>query len=311
MIFPIGWQGPKNANNLGKLNTKEIKEDPQIVKIDNLQNAFPKVAGAEWTNVILWKRGYDNGLEGGQNILTNGKNPTVKQLIWDKNDIQKPDEVTELVKLVASRSDFKPVQKITSPRKPYGLDTDFLKDPLKYHLPQVQDSRLKDSDIELWTGGRGGRIIKYVPVNYPFPNTTKALHKYKVLVAYAWGNWSEGAGLGGAYSDIIIARPNVATTETWQESGAFEDFEVARKHAKYLMTKFTRALLYFNKHSQHSTTAWGAVPIQDYSESWWDESIAEIDSRLMDKYSVPDDVRNFVFKNIQQKSESNIVNYKD
>ncbi len=311
MIFPIGWQGPKNANNLGKLNTKEVKEDPQIVKIDNIQNAFPKVAGAEWTNIILWQRGYDNGLDGKQKVLTDSKNPTIKQLIWDKNDIQKPLEIAELARLVTSRPDFKPLQKITSPRKPYGLDTDFLKDPSKYHLPKVQDSRQKDSDIELWTGGRNGRIVKYVPSGYPFPKTTKALQKYKVLVAYAWGNWSEGAGLGGAYSDIIIASPNVATTETWQESGSFDDFDTAKKHAKFLMTRFTRALLYFNKHSQHSTTAWGAVPVQDYSESWWDSSIAEIDLRLMEKYNIPDDVRAFVLKNVQQKSESNIVNCTD
>jgi hypothetical protein len=174
----------------------------------------------------------------------------------------------------------------------------------------VQDVRLKDSDIELWTGGRGGRIIKYVPENYPFPKITKSLKKYKILVAYAWGNWSEGAGLGGAYSDIIIAGPDVATTETWQESGVFDDFDTAQKHAKYLMTQFTRALLYFNKHSQHSTTAWGAVPIQDYSESWWSESIDKINSRLMEKYVIPNEVREFISDNIQQKSEDNIVNYK-
>lgn len=309
MIFPVGWQGPKNANNLGKLNTKEIKEDVQIVKINNLQNAFPKIAGAEWTNIIIWQRGYNNGLEGKQKILTNGKNPTIKKLIWDKNDIEKPLEIIELAKLVTSRPDFVPVQTITSPRKPYGLDTDFLKDPSKYGLPKVQDARLINTDIELWTGGRSGRIIKYVPVGYPFPKTTKALRKYKVLVAYAWGNWSEGAGLGGAYSDIIIAGPNVATTETWQESGAFDEFDTAQKHAKYLMTKFTRALLYFNKHSQHSTTAWGAVPIQDYSEPWWNKTIDEIDECLMDKYGVPDALREFVAANIQHKSESNIVNF--
>lgn len=311
MIFPIGWQGPKNANNLSKLNTEEVKADPQIIKIDNIQNAFPKVAGAEWTNIILWQQGHDNGLGGSQKVLTNGEDPKIERLIWDKNDIQKPREIAELAKIVTSRSDFKPVQSITSPRKPYGLDTDFLKDPSKYRLPIVQESRLKDSDIELWTGGRSGRIIKYLPADYPFTKKTKALQKYKVLVAYAWGNWSEGAGLGGAYSDIIIASPNVATTETWQESGAFDDFETAKKHAKYLMTRFARALLYFNKHSQHSTTAWGAVPVQDYSEAWWDKSIAEIDSKLMDEYAIPEDIRDFVSANIQQKSESNIVNYTD
>lgn len=310
LIFPTGWQQPKTANNLSVLNRAEVKADKQIVSIDNRQNVFPGIAGAEWTNIILWRRGYDNGLDGKQKIFTNGSEPRVEKLIWSKDDISKPAEVIALANIVTSRDDFKPLQSITSPPKPYGLRTDFLKDPLKYGLPHVQDSRQKDDDIELWTGGRSGRIIKYVPADYPFPKTTKALHKYKVLVAYAWGNWSEGAGLGGAYSDIIIALPNVATTETWQESGVFDDFETAQKHAKYLMTKFARALLYFNKHSQHSTTAWGAVPVQDYSETWWGESVDEIELRLMEKYAVPEDVQKFIFENIQQKSENNIVNYK-
>jgi len=195
-------------------------------------------------------------------------------------------------------------------RKPYGLSTDVIKQPSKYGLPEFQNSRQRDTDIELWTGGRSGRVIKYTPADYPFPRKTGALHKYKVLVTYAWGNWSEGSGLGGAYSDIIIVGPNVATTETWQESGSFDDFETAQKHAKYLMTRFARALLYVHKHSQHSTTAWVSVPIQDYSESWWNEDIEHLESRLFDKYCVPDDIREFVLKNIQQRYESNIINFK-
>lgn len=204
---------------------------------------------------------------------------------------------------------FKPLQDITSSAKPYGLRTDFIKDTSKYNLPNVMDSRQSKSDIELWTGGRGGRIIKYIPKDYPLPKKTKALKKYKVFVAYAWGNMSEKSGLGGAYSDIIIASPNVATTETWQESGVFDTFDEARKHAKFLMTRFTRALLYKNKHSQHSTTAWGAVPIQDYSEAWWDESINQLEYRLFDKYNIPSDIKEFVLKNIQEKTKSNIVNF--
>ena len=74
------------------------------------------------------------------------------------------------------------------------------------------------------------------------------------------------------------------------------------------MTKFCRALLYLNKYSQHSTSAWGAVPIQDYHENFWDGTIEDIDVALMDKYNVPSDIRAFVFSNIQTKTEDNIVN---
>jgi hypothetical protein len=75
------------------------------------------------------------------------------------------------------------------------------------------------------------------------------------------------------------------------------------------MTQFARALLYVNKHSQHSTTSWGAIPIQDYSESWWDKSIAEIDEELITKYNIPENIEKFIRKNIQVKTESNITNF--
>ena len=104
--------------------------------------------------------------------------------------------------------------------------------------------------------------------------------------------------------------PGEACTETYLESGLFDSFEIAQKHAKYLMTKFCRALLYVNKFSQHSTSSWGAIPIQDYSEEWWSETIDKIDEHLFDKYCIPEEIRKFVIKNIQTKNESNIVNFK-
>ena len=116
--------------------------------------------------------------------------------------------------------------------------------------------------------------------------------------------------LGGAYSDIIIASPNDICTETYLESGCFNDYSTAKKHAKYLMTRFCRALYYLNKFSQNSTRAWGAIPVQDYSESWWDKSIKEIDDELMTKYNIPEDIKNYIYKNIQPKNESNIINFK-
>jgi hypothetical protein len=306
LIFPIGWQEPKTANGLAKMNVSEVKEDPQIVSIDNRQNVFHGIAGAEWTNIILWQRDYDNGLDGKQLILTNGKNPTTKKLIMAKSDIKKPDEIRELFTIVTSRKDFKSIQLITSVRKPYGLSTDVIKDPSKYKLPAIQDKKENDSDIKIYVvSGK----LRFVPKDYPFPKMSKAFHKYKVFIPYAWGNMSESAGLGGAYSDIIIAEPNSATTETYLESGRFDDFATAKKHAKYLMTQFARALLYVNKHSQHSTTSWGAIPIQDYSESWWDKSIAEIDEELITKYNIPENIEKFIRKNIQVKTESNITNF--
>ena len=75
------------------------------------------------------------------------------------------------------------------------------------------------------------------------------------------------------------------------------------------MTKFARAMLYVNKISQMSTTAWGAVPLQNYTEDWWDKSIEEIDNELAIKYNLPDNIARYIQQNIQKKDETNILNF--
>lgn len=305
LIFPTGWQEPKNANNLSKLNNPEIKADRQIIHIDNYQNVFPGISGAEWVNIILWKKGYDNGLDGAQNILTNGKDSHTVKLTCIVEELKKPTQIIRLGEIVKSVPYFKSLQDVTSMSKPYGLRKDVFANYRKYNLAPFNDVKTNNSDILVY--GSFGQI-RFIPQNYNLPKKTQAFDKFKVLVGSAWGNMSENAGLGGAYANVIVAKPFEICTETYQESGCFDDIETAKKHAKYLMTKFARATLYVNKVSQMSTTAWGCVPVQDYSEPWWNKSIAEIDEELFKKYNVPSDIAEFLRKNIQTKDESNIVN---
>lgn len=151
--------------------------------------------------------------------------------------------------------------------------------------------------------------IRYCSCDYPLPKISDGLKKYKVFIPSAWGNMSEKSGLGGAYSDIIIGKPNDICTETFVECGVCDTFRDAKCFAKYAMTKFVRALIYINKVSQQSSrSVWTCVPKQTFSETWWDKSISEIDEQLFAKYNVPADITEFVRKNIQTKDESNIIN---
>ena len=300
LIFPSSWQPPKMANGLDKLNTPEIKADPHIVFIDNRHNVFPGITGAEWTNIILWQKNYDNGLDDGyQNIYTNGENLEIKKLIWDFNEIEKPNEIIEAFNHVKEYGDFTSIQTITSQRRPYGLDADITDVIAPFKETQNNNS------IVIYAKNK---TIYYVNTDFKLPKISPKFKKYKIFVPKAWGNMSEGY-LGGAYSDIIIGKPNEACTETYLESGYFDDFAMAKKHAKYLLTNFVRALFFLNKFSQNSTRSWGAVPMQDYSEPWWNLSIAEINEKLFDKYNIPQNVRDFINKNIQTKTEANIVNF--
>ena len=315
MIFPTGWQQPKTANNLGILNNEEIKGDPQIIKIDNLHNVFNNIPGAEWVNILFWQRGYNNGLNGLQRVLTNGENEEIIKLLCSRDEIKKPEEIETLCKCVmeykgeeGEKKDtkFVSLQTKTSVLKPYGLRTDVFVEFSKYGLPSLQAERREPTDVKVY--GKSEAVM-YIPKDYPLPGGKKPNQKYKVFVPYAWGNMCEREFLGGAFSNIIIGLPNEIVTETYQESGCFDTKEDAIKHAKYLLTRFARATLYKNKQSQHSTTAWGAVPVQDYHESWWDESIAQIENHLFDKYKVPEAVRQFVLTKFQEKTVENISNY--
>ena len=305
LIFPTGWQAPKNNNGLQKLNKPEIKEDSQIVFVDNQHNVFPGVAGAEWTNIILWKKGYDNGLDGKQKILFNGKNPEITKLPLETSEIEKPEEIKELERIVTSTKGFASIRQITTARKPYGLATDYLKTGSKNELSLIHADRKSDEDIKIYVTSKKS---VYAEASFPFPRVAPAFENYKVFIPDAWGNMSK-AGLGGAYADIIIAFPKEATLGTYVESGNFTNFRIAQKHAKYFMTKFFRALLYANKHSIINSSAWVAVPCQSYKEDFWDSNISEIDEALFEKYEIPDNIRQFVRTNIQTKEEKNIVNF--
>jgi hypothetical protein len=233
-------------------------------------------------------------------------NPTEQLLRTEYSLEDKPKEIVKLAELVQQQSGFVPVQSITSPRKPYGIHTDAPKNPGKYELPAMSDHQVAPDDIKMYSSNEQ---VFFLARRYPVPKVTSSFTKFKVFVPYAWGNMADGPGLGGAFANVVVAQPYEIATETYQEQGPFNDLDTATKHAKYILTRFARALLFLNKNSQHSTSAWGAVPVQNFSESWWDGSIEEIELSLMKKYQIPKDVSAFVLSNIQIKTEKNITGY--
>ena len=63
---------------------------------------------------VLWKKGYDNKLEGKQLIYTNGEDEDEVLLPINKEDIEKPKELVELIDIVMKDTNFKSMQDITS-----------------------------------------------------------------------------------------------------------------------------------------------------------------------------------------------------
>ena len=199
------------------------------------------------------------------------------------------------------------------------------------HAGDFSEQRTANDDIKVW-GIEGKRIEKYHLNDFELKEIKKKngsvdhedyvskstgfkfrnhsfFNRYKIIIPLLWGNMDKGTGIGGSYADIAIAEPKDICSYSYNVCGGSDTRDDAVRIAKYMLTKFFRALLAYNKMGKHATSeTFLAIPTQDFHEDWWDESIAQIDEHLFDKYNVPDNIRTFVRNNIQTRSEDNIIN---
>lgn len=79
------------------------------------------------------------------------------------------------------------------------------------------------------------------------------------------------------------------------------EFE-AKAFKKYYNGKFFRALLGILKNTQHSTTSFHIVPLQNFtkkSDIDWSKSISQIDEQLYNKYNLNNEEREFIEKKVE------------
>lgn len=170
------------------------------------------------------------------------------------------------------------MQNIISVLKPYGLRTDFFKNPKKYGFPSLQIFRQKDDDIEIVGLDGSKRSSRFVPADYPIKIGNETIGKWKVFAPYAYG-----AGALGENGPT----PMLVCTETFLRIGSYDTKVEAENTMKYYKTKFLRVMVGILKTTQHSTTTYRFVPLQDFtitSDIDWSKSIPEIDQQLYRKY---------------------------
>ena len=313
-IFPIGWQKATNTNGLSQLNNEKYKRDKCIVRIDNYyedgdDRLFPDV-GTGGVNIVYRDSHYDNG--GEITKYEYGKEIGKMILPIERSEMDKPEELKELLDII---NVSKSMEEFGSARKPYGFCADPLKKPEIYNI-RLLDSKSSESDVRLFgllPGEKRG--YKYITRSSIFLDKTstkyaeclKFIDKYKLFVPKAWGNMSKVAGLGGAYSNILLAKPGDICSETYIQFGPFNTESEARKMSKYFMTKFFRALLFLGKDSQNTARdKYQFIPQPDLSKPYWSLPVDAIDEALFNQYGIPEQNRDFIRKNIQQRDESNV-----
>ncbi|MEW4353728.1 Eco57I restriction-modification methylase domain-containing protein [Streptococcus pneumoniae] len=191
------------------------------------------------------------------------------------------------------------IQKIVSVLKPYGLRTDFLRNPSKYKLPPIFAERSKSNDIEIFGLLNTNRVSRFVPRDYPIPTGLDTIETWKVFAPYAYGSGT----FGEVGATLLLGKPLQISTETFLRIGSFKTEFEAQALINYYKTKFFRALIGILKVTQHSTTTYGFVPLQDFtpnSDIDWSKSIAEIDQQLYRKYGLNEQEIAFIEEKVKE-----------
>ncbi len=122
---------------------------------------------------------------------------------------------------------------------------------------------------------------------------------YKVFIPKSM---SSGA-FGDTLSQPLIGNPGSTSTPTFLRIGMFKTVLEAENCAKYIKSKFTRAILGIKKVTQDNPVpVWKNIPLQDFtnnSDIDWSKSISEIDQQLYKKYDLSEDEINFIEKKVQ------------
>lgn len=117
---------------------------------------FDGIAGAADTNIILWKKGYDNGLDGYQKVYNEGKRPTTIKFAIEMSDREIAEELRILQACVETTiGDFTPfeVSKFDAFRIPSSI---FKRNMAGF----FKDRPTGSDDIAIW-GNEEKRVKKY------------------------------------------------------------------------------------------------------------------------------------------------------
>jgi len=145
---------------------------------------------------------------------------------------------------------------VVSPRKPFGIPTNYIPSMVK-----------QKSFIKIYSYPKDGYLpVKEIKSNFSW------VDKPKVYISYAYGE-------RGPFPYLILGKPffgepGTCCSETYLVIGPFEDEKHARNVISYMCTRFFRFLVLLRKNTQHATSrVYEFVPIQDFNEPWTDEKL--------------------------------------
>ena len=294
MIIPSRWfSGGKGLDEF----RKEMLQDNRIRILHDYPigaDCFPGTRIAGGVCYFLWDRD-DRGhcrvvSHKGAEITSAMERPLLEE---GADTFIRINEAISILRKVTSKKE-KSFAEIVSARKPYGLTTDFLKDPCKYELPKISEVAI-DGGITIYGTLNYKSVVRYVEKNYPLPNGNQHIDTYKVFVSQVLDN---GFDMTKERLKPTIGKPYEICTETFLRVGSFENKQEAENVISYINTSFFHLLMFLKKVSHHVTAkVYEFVPKQDFNENWTDE-------KLYKKYNLTTEEIEFIESTIRPMEQA-------
>jgi hypothetical protein len=274
MIIPARWYaGGKGLDEFRNemLNDSHVRE---LHDFPNTDDCFPGVNIRGGVCYFLWDNGYDNTSNFTTVTIHNGNEITSINRPLKFNDldifIRDSRAISILQKVQEYISKNGSIVSYVSPRKPFGLPTDFYKSNDFY--PERSINRLPC-------------YAKGLKIGYVDKSKVIAHHewisKWKVMVSRAN---NIGTELNDDNLNTFVLSPNYICTESYMIIGADLNLDenTVVNLASFLKTKFARYLHSLAKSSQDATAkTYRFIPLVDFSMNW-------VDSTLYDYFRLTD-----------------------
>lgn len=268
LIMPTRWYaGGKGLDEF----RNDMLNDTSIAELHDFlhpEEVFPDTNNRGGVCYLLWDHKH-NKIDSDVRIVSHEGNGVVKtstrKLRYKDLDIfiRNSAAISILNKVITDET-VDTMEHHISPRRPFGLDGNFIK---------TADFKKEVTDMTDPVKCYGkAKTVGYVERSN-IPSHTEWIDKWKVFMPYAN---NIGTELNDDNQNTFVVAPKSICTETFLIAGMDLDLDEtsATNLSNYLRTRFSRFLLSIAKISQHGTSkTYRFVPIQDFSRAWTDADL--------------------------------------
>ena len=270
MIIPARWYAGGKGLDIFR---NSMLTDDRLRIIHDFVDASDCFTGVEIKGGVcyfLWDRDYHGDCticsHSGNKIVSEMKRPLLEN---NCDTFIRYNDAIQILHKIRQFSE-KTFDNLVSPRKPFGLATDFR-----------NYAKNKDMIHSL-------KIYAQKDTGYISPNQIEKnkewINLWKVYIP-------EAIGSGNMETDVVkplLGEPNTVCSETYVVVNPTNEKQIVENIISYINTKFFHFLLGLKKITQHTTSkTYSFIPIQDFTKSLTDEY-------LYDKYELTNDEISFI-----------------